>query len=118
MADNTVNIAIIGKPASGKSAFIQSAKGLPIPKKYVKTIGCEAHPIGTHNDRYINLWEFGHYTDVAAMMERVDAVIYMTTSSKPIDYHTDKPMVIVRNKHRSAVFDTHSVLNDITNQLH
>lgn len=109
----TKNIAIVGNPASGKTAFIQAARSQPISSQYFKTIACEAHP-HSHNGEHITLWEFGHYCNWD-IMENMDGVIYITTRDS--DFVTNKPHVVVMNKNKKAKFDTNAVLNEIMSKL-
>ena len=109
-------IAVIGKPAAGKSAFIETCKQNPIQKKYFKTFGCEVHPIGTYNGHYLNLCEFGNSCNIEYLKD-MDGIIYISTTNV-FDYtDSDKPCICVVNKNRSATFDTDSILNEIANKL-
>lgn len=109
----TKNIAIVGNPASGKTAFIEAVCGVPISRHYVKTIAHEAHPFD-HNGEDIILWEFGHYCNWDRI-ENMDGVIYITTRDS--DFVTNKPHVVVMNKNKKAKFDTTAILNEIMSKL-
>lgn len=80
-------IAILGKPGSGKSAFIKALKEVPLEKRdgnpvYRKTIGREVHPIMVQyvqeGDMKVRIsktvWEFGHYVDPAFLNE-MDGIV-------------------------------------------
>jgi broad-specificity NMP kinase len=80
-------IAILGKPGSGKSAFIKALKEVPLETRdggpvYRKTIGFEVHPIMVQyvqeGDMKVRIsktvWEFGHFVNWH-YVEEMDGII-------------------------------------------
>ena len=80
-------IAILGKPGSGKSAFIKALKEVPLETRggnpvYRKTIGLEVHPVMVQyvqeEDMKVRItktvWEFGHHTD-PARLSNMDGIV-------------------------------------------
>ncbi len=113
---STKHIAVIGNPASGKSAFIQTCKENPLSKRYHKTIAFEVHPMGHYNGHFLNLCEFGHYCDWE-QLKNMDGIIYISTTNVFDFKKSDKPYVTVINRNRSAKFDTEKILNEIASKI-
>lgn len=104
------NIALVGKPGCGKSKFIYLLQHGHLSNRYYKTIGCEAHPIGSN----LTVWEFGNDANVS-YLQNMSGIIQI--GKCPYDELPNIPILQIEKTGWNTPEDAEKILNDFVKTL-